>query len=39
MKVNQLIETLNANKFMRSDEEVMNFDFALAELALHPNRE
>jgi len=39
MNATQLIEILNANKFMRSDEEAMNFDFALAELALHPNRE
>ena len=39
MNVTQLIETLNANKFMRSDEEVMSFDFALAELALHRNSE
>ena len=39
MNVTQLIETLNANKFMRSDEEVMSFDFTLAELVLHPNSE
>jgi hypothetical protein len=39
MNVTQLIEKLNANKFMRSDEEVMSFDFTLAELALHPNSE
>ncbi|MEG4282869.1 Imm30 family immunity protein [Microcoleus sp. A006_D1] len=39
MNATQLIEILNANKFMRSDEEAMNFDFALAELALHSNRE
>jgi len=39
MNATQLIEILNANKFMRSDEEAMNFDLALAELALHPNRE
>ena len=39
MNVTQLIERLNANKFMRSDEEVMIFEFTLAELALHPNSE
>lgn len=39
MNVTQLIEILNANKFMRSDEEVMIFEFTLAELALHPNSE
>ncbi|MEG4804246.1 Imm30 family immunity protein [Microcoleus sp. ARI1-B5] len=39
MNATQWIEILNANKFMRSDEEAMNFDLALAELALHPNRE
>ncbi|NJK69133.1 MAG: hypothetical protein HC941_23765 [Microcoleus sp. SU_5_3] len=39
MNATQSIEILNANKFMRSDEEAMNFDYALAELALHPNRE
>jgi hypothetical protein len=39
MNATQLIEILTANKFMRSDEEAMNFDLALAELALHPNRE
>ena len=39
MNNTQWIEILNANKFMRSDEEAMSFEFALAELALHPNRE
>ena len=39
MNATQWIEILNANKFMRSDEEAMNFDFALAELAVHRNRE
>ena len=39
MNVNLIIESLNANKFMRSGEEVMSFDLALAELALHPNSE
>ncbi len=39
MNATQWIEILNANKFIRTDEEAMNFDFALVELALHPNRE
>ena len=39
MNATQWIEILNANKFMRSDEEAMSFEFALAELATHPNRE
>lgn len=39
MNATQWIEVLNANKFMRSDEEAMSFGFALAELALHPNSE
>jgi len=39
MNATQWIEILNANKFIRSDEEAMSFDLALTELALHPNRE
>lgn len=39
MNVTQLIERLNANKFMRSDEEVMIFEFTLAKLAQYPNSE
>ena len=39
MNATQWIEILNANKFMRSDEEAMSFEFAIAELAAHPNRE
>ena len=39
MNATQWIEILNANKFMRSDEEAMNFDSAIAELAVHRNRE
>ncbi|MCU0544039.1 MAG: Imm30 family immunity protein [Oscillatoriaceae cyanobacterium Prado104] len=39
MNAIQWIEILNANKFMRSDEEVMSFEYALAELALDRNSE
>jgi hypothetical protein len=39
MNATQWIEILNANKFMRSDEEVMSFEYALAELALDRNSE